>query len=343
MMNYMKNKVRDSKLLPALLLGTIPFISACSDDDDNAVASDVATQTIAEITGEVDRFSILNQAVATAGLGDTLSGDGPFTVFAPNNDADPNDTLSTPADILALPNLADILLYHVVPESVQASDALTIAASDMNMADTALANNSISLSISTENGEIVLYINTSAVIATDILASNGIIHEVNKVLLPPERNEDNIANTIVDVVGSDPDLSSLNAAIAASSLDATPLTQAGSFTVFAPTNAAFDALIAATDGVNTLGELVAALGADGLADVISQHIVPGLEIESLVAFAANGSAVPTLLSGKSLPVTIEGGLLKVGGSTVTVTDIITSNGVVHKIDTVITTGSVDTP
>ena len=117
MMNYMKNKVRDSKLLPALLLGTIPFISACSDDDDNAVASDVATQTIAEITGEVDRFSILNQAVATAGLGDTLSGDGPFTVFAPNNDAfqalldaDPNDTLSTPADILALPNLADILL-----------------------------------------------------------------------------------------------------------------------------------------------------------------------------------------------------------------------------------------
>lgn len=329
------------------MIGSIPFISACSDND-LAEGSLGASLDITSTVVSNENFSILEQAVIAADLAGTLSSEGPFTVFAPNDaafqallDSDPNDALATPADLLALPNLADILLYHVVPASVPAADALSLAASDMNMADTALADNSLSLSISVEGGENVLYINTSKVITTDIFATNGVIHEIDKVLLPPTRDETNIANTIVDVIGSDAELSSLNTAIGASTLDATPLTQPGSFTVFAPTNAAFDALIAATSGVNTLGELVAALTVPVLTDVLAQHIVPGLSIESQVAFAANGSNLPTLRTGKLLPVLIEGGELKIGESTVTVTNIITSNGVIHKIDAVIVGGSVD--
>lgn len=188
----------------ALLLSLTLVAAACGDDDpvessdsDSASASEPADDMADEMTEEDDAadelgtivdvavgagsFETLVAAVTEAGLVDTLSGEGPFTVFAPTDDAFAAalDALGlTASELLASEALGDILTYHVVAGAVDAATAISL---DGQSAGTVQGEE---IAISVVDGSVV--INDSAtVIQADVAASNGIIHVIDAVLLPP--------------------------------------------------------------------------------------------------------------------------------------------------------------
>lgn len=136
-----------------------------------------AGQTIVEIAVNDGRFTTLVTALQAADLVETLSSEGPFTVFAPTDDAFaalPEGTLDT---LLADPAaLSEVLLYHVVAGDVRAADVVTL-----DTADTALG---APVDVTVDNGTVK--INDAQVIITDIVGSNGVIHVIDAVLLPPQ-------------------------------------------------------------------------------------------------------------------------------------------------------------
>lgn len=173
-------------LKPAIAtLLVVPIVMACSNDraanvepQENQMQSQMSS-SIVEIAVNDERFSTLVAAVTSADLVDTLSGEGPFTVLAPTNEAFaklPEGVLET----LLLPEnkqaLTDILLYHVIPGAAPAEAVLGLVGSQVA---TALGQ---SVQVRLVDGE--LFINDSKVIITDVFASNGVIHVIDTVLLP---------------------------------------------------------------------------------------------------------------------------------------------------------------
>ena len=137
--------------------------------------------SIVDIVVNGDRFSLLEAALSRAGLVEALSGEGPFTVFAPTNQAFRNLAHQlgvTPEELLELPNLADILLYHVSAGVVTAEEAKAASSVDT------LQGSHIGLSVD-HDGNLRLNGHIRA-IQTDIRASNGIVHVIDGVLLPPQ-------------------------------------------------------------------------------------------------------------------------------------------------------------
>lgn len=136
-----------------------------------------AQQNLVEVAQGNPNYSTLVQAVQAAGLGDALSGDGPFTVFAPSNAAF-NDLPDETLDFLLQPEnrdlLADILKYHVVPERVPSSDLETGALDTLNGG----------LAVRVDPDRVI--VNNASVVAPDVPASNGVIHGINRVLIPPD-------------------------------------------------------------------------------------------------------------------------------------------------------------
>lgn len=189
---------RTSATLVATGLAAILTLTACGDDKkDTAAAAPITTQaadaatttaamaeqpgTIVDVAIGAGDFTVLVEAVKAAGLVDTLSGPGPFTVFAPT-DAAFADALSTlgitKEQLLADPaKLATILTYHVVPGEVMAADVLTMDGKDV----ATVAGPTVKVTV---NGSTVM-INNATVTTADIKASNGVIHVIDKVLLPP--------------------------------------------------------------------------------------------------------------------------------------------------------------
>lgn len=144
--------------------------------DNSAMMSAEANQDIVAVASADGRFTTLVAAVEAAGLVETLQSEGPFTVFTPTDEAFaklPDGTME--ALLNDIPTLKNILLYHVVPGEVKAADVVNLEA-----ADTALEQ---SLSISVVGDRVM--INESMVTITDIEASNGVIHVIDTVLLPP--------------------------------------------------------------------------------------------------------------------------------------------------------------
>ncbi|HSL43399.1 MAG TPA: fasciclin domain-containing protein [Anaerolineales bacterium] len=290
-----------------------------------APTEEPASQTIVEIAAADGRFSTLVAAVEAAGLAETLSGEGPFTVFAPTDDAFaalPDGTL----DSLLMPEnkqqLTDILLYHVVPGKVMAAD---VAGLDGQMADTALEGQQIAIKVDMDN----VYLNENTqVIITDIEASNGVIHVIDSVLLPP--SAEGAASTsemdIVETAMSDERFTTLVSAVQAAELVDT-LKGEGPFTVFAPTNDAFAAL---PEG--TLDTLLMPENKQQLTDILLYHVVPGqVMAEDVVGL----SSAPTAL-GPEAAITVDDGKVFLNNNAeIIVTDIETSNGVIHVIDAVL--------
>jgi transforming growth factor-beta-induced protein len=133
--------------------------------------------SIVDIAVADGRFDTLVAAVEAAGLADTLAGEGPFTVFAPTDDAFATLPAGTVESLLEnIPALTDILLYHVVSGEVMASDVVAL-----NSAATAQGSD---ISIEVRDGAVFLN-DTIQIVITDIQASNGVIHVINGVLLPP--------------------------------------------------------------------------------------------------------------------------------------------------------------
>jgi uncharacterized surface protein with fasciclin (FAS1) repeats len=187
-----------STTLVAAGLAAILALTACgSDKKDTAAAAPTTTQvaaaatttaamaekpgTIVDVAIGAGNFTVLVEAVKAAGLVDTLSGPGPFTVFAPTDDAfaDALKTLGiTKDELLADPaKLKAILTYHVVPGEVMAADVLTMDGKDV----ATVTGPTVKVKI---NGSTVM-INDATVTTADIKASNGVIHVIDKVLLPP--------------------------------------------------------------------------------------------------------------------------------------------------------------
>lgn len=284
---------------------------------------EAASKTIVDIAVEDGRFTTLVAAVQAAGLAETLSGEGPFTVFAPTDDAFaalPEGTL----DSLLLPEnkqqLTDILLYHVVPGKVMASD---VAGLDGKMADTALEGKQIAIKV--DMGSV--YLNeTSQVIITDIEASNGVIHVIDTVLMPPSDETATGAMDIVDTAVADGRFTTLVTAVQAAELVDT-LKGEGPFTVFAPTDDAFAAL---PEG--TLETLLLPENKQQLTDILLYHVVPG---KVMAADVVGLTSAPTVL-GKDATVKVEDGKVFLNDNVeIIITDIETSNGVIHVIDTVL--------
>jgi len=163
--------------------------AACSSSDstsdasvDTSVSASAApTQTIPEIASSNEDFSTLVAAIEAAGLGETLSGEGPFTVFAPTNAAFaalPEGTLDT----LLLPKnkeqLAGILTYHVVPGEIMAADVKSGEVTTVNGQTFTIDAMADGVTITDAQG------NTAKVTSTDIVATNGVIHVIDAVLLP---------------------------------------------------------------------------------------------------------------------------------------------------------------
>ena len=272
--------------------------TACSEDPIEPVAQNIVE--LAEASG----FSTLITALDAAGLTATLEGPGPFTVFAPTNaafDALPAGTLD---GLLADPQaLSEVLLYHVVSGDIRAADLSGV------------------VSATTAQGQPVLFdlsagvqVNGANVTQADIVASNGVIHVIDAVLLPP-------ANNIVEVAAANPDFSTLVTALQAAQLDGT-LAGPGPFTVFAPTNEAFDALPA-----GTLDALLA--DTQALSDVLLYHVANGRGF----AGDLDGSPVTTI-QGADIAVDLSTGV-RLNGAAVTIADLLTTNGVIHVIDAVL--------
>jgi uncharacterized surface protein with fasciclin (FAS1) repeats len=139
------------------------------------VAEEVS-KTIVDIAVEDGRFTTLVAALQAAELDSVLAGEGPFTVFAPTDDAFAKLPEGTVASLLeTIPALKDILLYHVVSGNVLAADVVTLESA------TTLQGQTVSVSVMGD----VVKINDSQVIITDIQGSNGTIHVIDTVLLPP--------------------------------------------------------------------------------------------------------------------------------------------------------------
>ena len=154
-------------------------------------------KTIVDIAAEDGRFDTLVTAIQAADLADTLSGEGPFTVFAPTDEAFaalPEGTLD--ALLADIPALTDILLYHVLSGKVTASDVVGL---DGQSAETALDGKSVAIKVDADR--VILNDNVNVVI-TDIEASNGIIHVIDAVLLPPA-DEEAMSEDMSDNPGKD--------------------------------------------------------------------------------------------------------------------------------------------
>ena len=151
---------------------------------DPSMTTAPADKTIVDIAASNPDLSTLVAAVKAAGLADTLSGPGQFTVFAPTNEAFaklPAGTLDGLLKPANMQQLAGILTYHVLPATVMAKDVKPGAVKTVNGA---------TFTVATENGNVILTDgqgNKAKVIKTDIVASNGVIHVIDAVLLPPTK------------------------------------------------------------------------------------------------------------------------------------------------------------
>ncbi|GBL06037.1 fasciclin domain-containing protein [Glaciecola sp. KUL10] len=265
---------------------------------DMVIVGDVELPTpvsssIVDVAVEAGSFTTLMSLLRSTGLDTVLADlDTEFTVFAPTDAAFAQVDEAT---LAALANDADaltnVLTYHVISGATILQDAaVSVAQSDMRLVEMTNGQNA-ALSL----GGSTLYVNTSAVSTADVMADNGVIHIVDQVILPPTPLSDSELS-IVDIALANPEFSTLVAALTAADLVSTLADEAGQFTVFAPTNAAFDKIPDAT-----LDALLA--DTDSLSQVLLQHVVSGATIDSVGAYAANGANVDTV-SGEDVAISI---------------------------------------
>jgi uncharacterized surface protein with fasciclin (FAS1) repeats len=332
-MNQLVNRIGLSAALCAVL-----SMTACSSDDDDSSTSAMGgaggtTQAaggssmggkssetggksstapkpadIVDTAVKAGSFTKLAAALDSAGLVSALKGTGPFTVFAPTDDAFAAFEKANPGVLgsLSKDELASVLKYHVVAAKVTSKD---------------LVSGSL---VETLNGERIaidlssgVKIAGSTVTTADVAATNGVIHVIDKVMLPPSQN-------IVETAIAAGSFTKLAGALVATGLDKT-LTGEGPFTVFAPTDDAFAAFETKNPGV------LASLSTAQLTDILLYHVVSGW---NGAADLKDGQSVNTALAGKSLKVSTTGGV-KLNDSKVTSANIVTTNGVIHVIDAIL--------
>jgi len=311
-----------SILATSLMIASPPSCaSSCTMSETLAGAMSSKAGDIVEVASSAGDFSTLIAAAKAAGLVETLQSKGPFTVFAPTDEAFAKLPAGTVETLLKPENkdtLVSILTYHVVPGRLESGSVLK-----KKTLDTA---NGQRAGIAMKNGKPM--IDNAVIVATDVEASNGIIHVVDSVILPESKN-------VLDIAKSANSFYTLAAAIEAADL-VEVLKGKGPFTVLAPTDEAFAKLPA-----GTLESLLKPENKAQLRNILLYHVVPGRVYADQVvklkkAPTAAGTAAPITVTmdknkskGKTAPV------VRIGGAKVVKTDIDASNGVIHVIDAVI--------
>lgn len=293
--------------MTSLLIGALTLASHAGNCQPQA------DKTIVETAVAAGSFKTLAAALGAADLVDTLNSKGPFTVFAPTDEAFSRLPKGTVEDLLKPENkskLQSILTYHVIPGQVGLSDALK--------AGKAATVQGESVTIGFGDGKV--QINGATLLNADLKTSNGVIHVIDSVLLPPEPKND-----IAAVAKKAGQFNTLLAAVEAAGLTSA-LTGKDAVTVLAPTDAAFKAL-----PKGTVESLLKPKNRAKLIDILTLHVVKG----SVTAGTALNAGTAKSLSGGELAFGISDGTFKVNGATIVTTDIKADNGVIHVIDTVL--------
>ena len=283
--------------------------------DPNAIFDDgscqYATNTVYDVVVTSPDHGVLEVGIDTCGLDGYLSGPGPFTVFAPTDAAfnalGPVTLLALLAD---LPQLTNILKHHVVADSVMSG----------MLSNGQLITTLFGADVTVTIGPSGVFIDNALVTVADIVADNGVVHVIDAVLLPPTPPT---TNSVYDIISNSADHTTLTLAIDTAGLAGT-LKGSGPFTVFAPTDDAFNLLPSGT---------IAALLSDlpQLTDILKHHVVGDSVMSGMLT---NGQTVTTLL-GTDVTITINSSGVFIDNALVTVADIVGDNGVVHVIDAVL--------
>ena len=283
-----------------------------------AHAQTMSSADIVDTAVAAGNFTTLATALTAAGLVDTLKGSGPFTVFAPTDAAFAKLPAGTLDSLLANPDqLRAVLTYHVVAGRVTAADLVKLHGAPTVQGE--------DVTINTANG--MVNINDATVTKADIMASNGVIHVIDTVILPPSMTAQAPAPMatadIVDTAVAAGQFKTLATALKAAGLVDT-LKGPGPFTVFAPTDAAFAKLPA-----GTLESLLA--NPDQLRTVLTYHVVAGADTAAAVAQLQQAATV----EGEDVTIQATDGMVMINDATVTTPDIAATNGIIHVIDTVL--------
>lgn len=307
----------------AVLIGSLGgsvALAGCGGGGSNQWSGALAQPNIAQVVASRSDLSLLSEAIGKADLASTLSAAGPFTLFAPNNDAFAAllGELGTTKDALFADKalLSAVLKYHVLNAAVRKADippgkAIEPVGGGFFKIDTQGSSARI-----TDGRNRV-----TNIIATDITAQNGVVHVIDRVLLPANKD-------IVQTAQGVPSLSILVEAVVAADLVAT-LKGPGPFTVFAPSNDAFVALL------SELGVTKDALLADKalLTKVLTYHVLPKRVLKAEIPL---NSPIATV-QGQSITVNSSLQIIDQRGRTsgISAADIFNTNGVVHLIDKVL--------
>jgi uncharacterized surface protein with fasciclin (FAS1) repeats len=303
-----------SFLFSFLFLGLMATtFMACGDDDEPTPSNE--PKSIAQTAADDPQFSTLAAALQRVNLVGVLDGAGSFTVFAPTNAAFQASGINL--DALTDAQLTEVLLYHVLGATVKSTDLQEGQTYATTAAETGPGGTQLSILV--EKTGTAVKINGSAnVTAADVAATNGVIHVVDKVILP------------LDVVGhaaANANFTSLVGALGAASGDLVNVLKGdGPFTVFAPLNSAFEEIAGVT----------ATLTPEQLAKVLTYHVAAG-NVRS--AALSNGMMVTTV-NGEKFTVNINGSAVTItdakgNNSTVVLTDVQATNGVIHVLNKVI--------
>jgi uncharacterized surface protein with fasciclin (FAS1) repeats len=300
-------------ILSTTLLSSILVLGGADDSCSSKKATTVAHQgsDIVETALAAGSFKTLAAALQAGDLVDALQGEGPFTVFAPTDDAFAKLPQKQLAFLLKPENkglLQSILTYHVVPGKLDAKHVVSMKGA------TTLNGQRVDFA-TTDAGATI---DGAAIVKTDIECSNGIIHVIDSVILP----------STMDIVETAVEAGAFNTL--ATALKAAGLVEAlqgeGPFTVFAPTDDAFAKLPA-----GTVESLLKPENKDKLTAILKLHVVSGRVYADAVA---EGTELASL-QGQHLKTRTSDGRVLVNGATVVKADVETANGVIHVIDSVL--------
>jgi uncharacterized surface protein with fasciclin (FAS1) repeats len=298
----------------AVLAGALaPIVFSANNNGNTATVS--APKDVVDTAVSAGSFKTLVAAAQAAGLVETLKGPGPFTIFAPSDDAFAKLPGGTVESLLKPENkqqLVDLLTYHVVPGKVMSMQAVKT-----DFAGTVQGQALRLQVVELGKDKSALQVDGAKVVKADIDCTNGVIHVIDAVVMPRK----NIVET-ASQAGTFGTL--LAAAKAAGLVDA--LSGKEPLTVFAPTDEAFAKLPA-----GTVEELLKPENKERLASVLKYHVVAGRKLAKDVV----GMKEVATLQGKAARIQIVNGSAKIDNAGIVKTDIIAGNGIIHVIDTVI--------
>jgi uncharacterized surface protein with fasciclin (FAS1) repeats len=304
----------------SFVLASMVVFSSCKDDDPVTTPPPATNKTISAIVVEDAQFSTLESALIKADLSTSLNATGPFTVLSPTNDAFTKAGIKL--DSLSKDALSPILMSHVLSGAIKSAD---FKSGKLTTGNTA---NDIYISKNTDG----VFINGNIkVVASEVLASNGVIHSIDNVITVPNKS-------LIDLAKANPNFSDLVAFVTAADPSvAAALTDASAngYTVFAPTNAAFTELY--KDSTTTKAILLDPTNKTLLTNVLLYHVVPN-RVFSTDLPNVTGDVQTANTAGK-VSFDLAGGAkvkgTKSGTSNITSANMLATNGVLHTIDKVL--------